>query len=151
MKVFISYTGGDKDGNDDKEHKDWVKALAARLRIDGIETTLDQWELNLGDELPKFMEEGIRDHDRVLVICTPEYKRKADKRLGGAGYETSQITGEILNDFKRGKFVPVLRKGRREDATPSYLFGKYGVDLRDGNPKQYEMEYHKLFNVVHVG
>lgn len=138
MKVFISYTW------ENDEHKDWVEALATRLRIDGIETTLDQWEVSLGDELSKFMEEGVRDHDRVLVICTPEYKRKADRRLGGVGYETRQITAEILNDSKQGKFVPVLRTGSWKNATPSYLSGINGVDLCEGDTERYEQEYRRL-------
>lgn len=138
MKVFISYTW------EDEHHNAWVESLAARLRTDGIETTLDQWDLGLGDEITRFMEAGVRDHDRVLVICTPEYKRKADSRLGGAGYETSQITAEILSQSKRGKVVPVLRKGTRADATPSYLSGINGADLCEGNPGRYEAEYRKL-------
>lgn len=137
-KVFISYTG------ESEEHKAWVEGLASRLRKDGVSATLDLWEIGIGDELPKFMEEGVRDHDRVLVICTPEYKRKADGRYGGVGYETSQITGEVLNDPKRGKFVPVLRKGLWKDAAPSYLLGIKNVDLRDGNDERYEQEYHNL-------
>ena len=135
MKVFMSYTW------EDKEHIDWVEALAARLRRDGIETILDQWEVGLGDELPKFMEEGIRDHDRILVICTPEYKRKADGRIGGAGYETRQITAEVLNNPEHGKFIPVLRKGAWKDSAPTYLLGINYVDLSYEDTEQYERQY----------
>ena len=46
-------------------------------RRDGNDITLDQWDADLGDELSKFMEEGVRDHERVLVICTPEYKHNS--------------------------------------------------------------------------
>lgn len=138
MKVFISYTW------ENKEHVEWVEALATRLRKDGIETILDQWEVNLGDEITKFMEESIREHDRVLAICTPKYKEKADKRLGGTGVETRQITAEILNDPKQGKVVPVLRRGSWKDAAPSYLLGINGVNLCDGDIERYEQEYHRL-------
>lgn len=138
MKVFMSYTW------EDEEHTDWVEALAARLRRDGVETILDQWEVGLGDEISKFMEESIRDPDRILVICTPEYKRKADGRIGGAGYETRQITAEVLNDPKRGKFIPVLRKGTWKDSAPSYLSGINYVDLSNGDTERYEWQYRIL-------
>ena len=75
VKVFISYAW------ESEKHETWVKDLASRLCKDGIETTLDKWELHKGDEITKFMEAGVRDHDRVLIICTPEYKRKADGRM----------------------------------------------------------------------
>ena len=142
MKVFISYTW------ENDKHTTWVIALATRLRKDGIETTLDQWEVDLGDEIPRFMEEGIREHDRVLIICTPEYKRKADERLGGAGYETRQITAEILNGSTRGKFIPVLRNGIWETALPSYLQGIKGVNLCDGNTARYEQQYRILLAIL---
>lgn len=138
MKVFMSYT------QEDNEHANWVEALAARLRRDGIETTLDRWEVGPGDEISKFMEEGVWNHDRILVICTPEYKRKADGRIGGAGYETRQITAEVLNNPKRGKLIPVLRKGAWEDSAPKYLSGINFVNLSSGDTERYEQQYHLL-------
>ena len=138
MKVFISYAW------EDSEHKAWVETLAGRLRGNGIETTLDQWDIDLGDEFSKFMEEGVRDHERVLVICTPEYKRKADKRLGGVGYETRQITAEVLNGSTKRKIIPVLRKGTWTEALPSYLQGINGIDLRVGDKARYEQQYRIL-------
>src|SRR5262245_48794393 len=52
--VFISYSW------ESSEHRDWVRDLAARLRADGVETTLDQWHAVPGDQLPQFMEREIR-------------------------------------------------------------------------------------------
>lgn len=138
MKVFISYTW------ENNEHMVWVEALAARLRRDGIETTLDQWDVHLGDELPSFMEKGIREHDRVLMICTPTYKWKADNRLGGAGYETSQMAAELLNDPKLSKFIPVLRVGSMNDTIPSFLGKRLGVDLSEDGTARYEQQYRAL-------
>lgn len=133
MKVFISYTW------ESGAHGEWVERLASRLRSDGIETTLDKWELKPGDDFLKFMEEGIRDHDHVLVICTPEYKRKADERRGGAGYETRQISAEIFYGLKPGKFIPVLRSGERENAVPSCLQGILDINMTDDSklPERY--------------
>jgi hypothetical protein len=49
-KVFISYS------HDSQEHKKWVLDLATRLRNNGVDAIIDQWELRAGDDLPHFME-----------------------------------------------------------------------------------------------
>jgi hypothetical protein len=78
---FLSYSW------DDDEHKAWAKALAERLRGDGIDAMLDQWAAIPGDQLPAFMEQALGSHDYVLIICTPRYKERSERRSGGVGYE----------------------------------------------------------------
>jgi hypothetical protein len=121
--VFISYSW------DDERHKQWVRDLAARMRSDGIDVKLDQWETVPGDQLPKFMEHSIRENDFVLVICTPNYKRKSDNREGGVGYEGDIMTAEVHTTGNHKKFIPVMRRGPWIDASPSWLMGKYYIDL----------------------
>ena len=69
-KVFISYS------HDSPEHRRWVSELGAKLRHSGVDAILDQWDLGPGDDVTQFMERGILDSDRVLVICTDQYVRK---------------------------------------------------------------------------
>lgn len=125
--AFVSYSW------DDEPHKRWVRGLAERLRHDGIEVVLDQWELQPGDQLPAFMEAAVRDNDYVLVVCTPHYKERSDRRTGGVGYEGDIMTGELLSLRNQRKFIPLLRLGEAAAAVPSWLAGKYYVDLR-GEP-----------------
>jgi len=122
--AFISYS------RESDEHKAWVVELGTRLRTDGIDLTLDEWHLRPGDELPRFMEEAIRDADFVLVICTPIYRAKSDTRAGGVGYEGSVITAEITTGAPRRKFVPILRSGEWREAAPSWLKGGVYIDFR---------------------
>ncbi len=75
-KVFISYSW------EDDAHKDWVKQFANRLLSDGVNAIIDQYDLELGDRLPQFMEQSIANSDYVLIICTPTYKSKSDERKG---------------------------------------------------------------------
>ena len=79
--IFISYS------QEDEDHKKWVKQLADRLLSDGIEVTVDQYDLKLGDRLPQFMEQSISTNDFVLIICTPTYRKKSNERNGGVGYD----------------------------------------------------------------
>lgn len=63
--AFVSYSW------DDDAQRIWVAGLAARLRSNGVDVTLDQWNAVPGDQLPAFMERSIRESRFVLVICTP--------------------------------------------------------------------------------
>lgn len=121
--IFISYSW------EDDTHIDWVKTLATKLRKDGIDAKIDQWELSLGDQLTEFMERSIRENDYVLVICTPTYKIKSDKRQGGVGYEGDIITAELFGKQSNRKFIPVLKSGNWESSAPTWLGSKLYIDL----------------------
>jgi hypothetical protein len=140
VTAFVSYSW------DDEDHKKWVRELAARLRGDGITVALDQWELVPGDQLPAFMERSIRNSSYVLVVCTPGYKKRSDERKGGVGYEGDIITGELLTQQNHRKFIPILRAGEWEQAAPSWLKGKYHIDLR-GEPYS-EAHYQDLLTTL---
>ena len=66
-RVFISYS------HDDQAHKNWALTLATRLVKNGVDVTLDQWDIGLGGDLPHFMESGLTAADRVVAVCTPAY------------------------------------------------------------------------------
>jgi len=57
------------------------------------------------------METAIRDNDYVLVICTPHYADRSNRRVGGAGYEGDIMTAEVFTERNHRKFIPVLRSG----------------------------------------
>jgi hypothetical protein len=138
--AFISYSW------DDAAHREWVAALSNRLRFDGIDVKLDDWELRPGDQLPAFMESAIRNADFALIVCTPKYKAKSDGRLGGVGYEGNVITAELFVKGNERKFIPLLRVGDWRDAAPSWILGKYYIDLR-GNPYD-EEKYRELLSTL---
>ena len=139
--TFVSYSW------DSDLHKAWVRALAGRLRADGIEADLDQWAAVPGDQLPEFMERAIANHSFVLIVCTPRYKTKSDAREGGVGYEGDIITGELLKSRNHRRFIPVLRSGDWSASAPGWLAGKYYIDLRDS--ERYETQYHDLLATLH--
>jgi len=138
--VFISYSW------DSEEHKMWVKSFAEKLTENGIQMILDQNDLMLGDPLPQFMEQSIAYSDYVLIICTPNYKRKADARKGGIGYEESIITSDIFANQNHRKYITVLAAGTWETSTPIWAGGKYGVNL--SNLKLEGEEFEKLLGAL---
>ncbi len=135
-KVFISYSW------DDDEHKAWVSKLATDLRRDGVETRLDEWHAELGDQFTLFMETEIRENDFVIIVCTPNYRLKSDKRTGGVGYEGDIMTADIAATSNHGKYIPVLARGSWAEAAPFWLSGKKYADLR--TVSAYSTNYSKL-------
>ena len=138
--AFISYAW------ENIEAKEWSKKLATQLRIDGIDAKLDQWEVIPGDQMPHFMEKSVRDNDYVLIICTPKYQSKSENRIGGVGYEGDIMTAEVLQNSNHRKFIPILKSGTKETSIPSWLQGKYYVDL--SNEAHYENNYSDLKTTI---
>lgn len=136
MSAFISYSW------DDDAHRQWVRSLAERLRSDGVDVTLDYWHTIPGDQLPEFMERAIRENDFVIIVCTPRYRMRSDTREGGVGYEGDIMTAEVMTRRNDRKFIPVLRTGTWSQAAPSWLAGKYYIDL-SANPYS-ERQYRDL-------
>lgn len=139
-KAFISYSW------DDDNHKLWVANLATCLRDDGVETILDQWHAVPGDQLTEFMEKEIRKNDYVLIICTPRYRVKSDEREGGVGYEGDIMTAEVYAKKNHRKFIPILAKGTWDESSPSWLKGKYYIDL--STTEAYNHQYSYLLATV---
>ena len=57
--VFLSHSSKDED---------IVRAVAERLRADGLRVWLDDWEIRAGDHIHAKIEEGL-EHSRVLLLC----------------------------------------------------------------------------------
>ena len=140
-KVFISYS------HDSPEHRRWVSELGAKLRHNGVDAILDQWDLGLGDDLTLFMERGIRGSDRVLVICTDSYVSKANAGEGGVGYERLIVTAQLVQDLGTDKFIPIIRQVSGAEKTPTFLGTRVYADFRDES--QFETEFNKLLHELH--
>ncbi len=124
-KVFISYCW------EDDEHKKWVHKLAEDLKSD-FDVKIDV-EQPIGTDLNQFMESMINSCDKVLIIVTPEYKDRADDRLKGVGYETTLITNKLISNQNEIKFIPIIRKGSKEESYPSYIGNRKGLDMKDNS------------------
>jgi hypothetical protein len=116
--VFISYS------HDSQEHLDRVLAFANRLREDGIDATIDQYEVSPLDGWPVWMERQVRESSFVLVICTETYLKRAERReepgKGHGAIWESDITFQQIYDAgsKNEKFIPVLLEGGKRSDIP---------------------------------
>jgi hypothetical protein len=140
-KVFISYS------HDSPDHKRWVAELATKLMNNGIDVILDQWELGLGDDVPKFMEKSVTEADRVLMICTEKYVHKANEGSGGVGYEAMIVTGELVQNWGTSKFIPVIRQGSAKPLVPTSVSTRLYVNLSHG--QNYQEHFEQLVRDLH--
>lgn len=140
--VFISYSW------DNEEHKEWVLNLAERLMSDGIDVILDRYYLKPGKNLPHFVETSIAKAKRIIIVFTPNYKLKADKRAGGVGYEYSIMNADLYNNqTSNDKVIPVLRTGSTEDSIPTFMQQFIHIDIR--NNDNFENSYVDLLREIY--
>lgn len=121
-KVFISYS------HDSQAHKQWTMNFAIRLRNSGVDAILDQWELQPGDDIPHFMERNLASADRVLMICTEPYVKKANSGAGGVGYEKMIVTADLMKSIASNKVIPIIRQDGGF-IVPTFLTSKYFIDF----------------------
>src|SRR5262245_52569096 len=107
-KVFISYS------HDSHDHLDRVLGLADRLREEGIDCNLDQYERAQAEAWQRWMDMRFRQADFILVVCTGTYCGRFDGREEqGKGlrvkWEGAIITSELYRDETINKqFIPVI-------------------------------------------
>ncbi|WP_255288664.1 SEFIR domain-containing protein [Bacillus cereus] len=144
-KVFISYT------HDSKEHADNILEFSNRLRTEGIDTVLDQYETSPSEGWPRWMDRQVRKADFVIMVCTPTYFKRVmgeeekGKGLGGI-WEGNLIYQHLYNDGGiNTKFIPVLFNDGSYQDIPTPLQGAthYYVD----NQEEFDKLYWRLRNV----
>lgn len=145
-KVFISYSWSSE------EIKQKVLDLAKSLVDDGVEVVLDRWDLNVGQDKFKFMEQMVTDDtvNRVLIISDSVYAEKADSRQGGVGTETQIITPEIYQYAGQNRFIPIVFE--RDSTTgeaclPTYAKARMYIDLSD--VATFQEEYIRLVREIY--
>jgi tetratricopeptide (TPR) repeat protein len=135
-RVFISYS------HDSQDHEARVLALADRLRADGVEASIDQYEQFPPRGWRVWMRQEIAAARFVLSICTPNYKRRAEgeaeEGTGRGATREGRIIDQALYDTsgRNEKFVPVLLDGGAEGDIPDFL--------RDYRHFALDVEYEEL-------
>lgn len=143
-KTFISYS------HDSQKHQDRVRALADRLRVDGIDVQIDQYAPAPSEGWPMWMDKQIRTATFVLLVCTDIYLRRVERREEpgkgrGVLWEADLIYNSLYPaDLNVQKFIPILFADAEPSSIPLRLrcLTHYRVDTEDG----YENLYRHLTN-----
>lgn len=93
-KVFVSHASEDKDR--------FVVDFARRLRENGVDAWLDQWEMKPGDSLvDKIFEEGLKEARAVIVVLSKVSVQKPWVR--------EELNTSVVNRISRGtRLIPVV-------------------------------------------
>jgi len=143
-KVFISYS------YDNETHENWVEKLTNELREKaGINAVIDKFVLNRTSDLDEIMVKGFKDSDKVLIVTTKEYAKKADDGKGGVGFETKLATIIDRSEFKNKLiFIKRDKNASFKEVMPFQFSDHFAIDM--SNDKDYDLKfkelYHKIWN-----
>ena len=122
VRVFISYA------HDDTEHQERVRDFWLFLRANGIDARLDLPAAERRQDWAQWMTREIREADRIVVIASPEYRRRADGDARpdegrGVQWEAQQIRNRIYADQDAGLqlVLPVVLPGGLAGDLPLWL------------------------------
>jgi hypothetical protein len=146
LRVFISYSHNTAIPN----YKDRILALSDRLRSDGIDCSIDQYESAPPKGWPRWMLDRIEWADFVLVACSEEYNRRfrGNEAYGkgkGATWEGGVIVQELYDaQGLNTKFIPIILSPEDSEFIPSPLGGATYYRLQ--NDDGYDLLYRRLTN-----
>ena len=139
-QAFMSYS------HDSEEHRAWVLRLSDRLVKNGVDAILDRWGTRYGDDLARFMEQGVTRAPWFISVCTPRYVEKADGGEGGAGYEKTILTASLMKSTDSKRVIPVWRENP-EHLLPIFVGARLVADFNDD--LAFEDSYAKLLRTLH--
>lgn len=122
--VFISYFRSEVN-------KEKLDQLIELLEESDIRVIIDERNLEIGGDLPLFMEKNLVESDFIIVILTSGYKKRADDREGGVGYEAAIMAASLSKRETIKKFLPVTFETYRDEIVPVFLASKLASDLSD--------------------
>lgn len=135
IRVFISHTSSTM------ADVEWVEELALFLIEHGIQARLDRFHLRRGMDLPQWMCNELVLAQKVIVVCDETYKLKAEGRLGGVGWETMIIQGDVATlPPDSTKYQVIVRSEDFSAGLPVYLKTKYAFHARPSDKTNFFRE-----------
>jgi hypothetical protein len=124
LRVFISHTSNTADAIA------WVEKFATTLTERGVQARLDRFHLRKGMDLAQWMCNELTLAQKVIVVCDEKYKEKADGRVGGVGWETMIIQGDLSRlPADSTKYQVIVRSAELDSGLPLYLRTRYAFHV----------------------
>ena len=139
-KIFVTYAWEGDDFNS------LIVSFVNFLREKGFDTSMDRKrsQEETAINFNQMMIEGINNNDKVIVVLTKEYKKRAENFIGGVGMEFKIILEDLKK--KKNKYIFVsFGKAKRENVTP---IGIAGTDILDLKEDQDKHDFNNLFSKI---
>jgi hypothetical protein len=139
-KVFVSYAWEDEKFNSK------IISFVEFLRTKGFDASMDkkrnQEEVSIN--FNQMMIDGIQNSDKVIVVLSKTYKKKADKFEGGVWTEFKIILEDMKKNSNKYIFV-YFGDLPRENVTPTAILG---TDILNLKKDQDEHKFNTLFSKI---
>ena len=146
--------------HEDESHAQWVRRLAQNLRRHGIDAVLDQFGSRPGESRYRWEAATVASAAKIVLVGTISYRLKwngkgSGKPLGDMQFEVEQVLNRLASHYKNvqvhdandpdrppSPVLPILRRGKREDAFPDDVMGLGSIDFVDD--AKYSESFRKL-------
>lgn len=125
--------------------------LSNRLRREGIDCNIDQYETSPPEGWFCWMSNQIEEADFVLIVCTENYEKrfKGKDEVGkgmGAKWEGAIITQELYYSGANNKCIPIVFSPQDSEYIPSILKSAtyYVLNMEEINDEIYDELYARL-------
>jgi hypothetical protein len=121
--AFISYSW------DNEEHEQKVLEFTEHLRKNGYDAKIDKMisQQETATSFVKMMHVAMLNHQKIIVVLSEGYKKKAETFTGGVGEEYQLLLSDISKNPK--KYILVSFNGRSDEIIPFGLQGRDIIDL----------------------
>lgn len=128
-KVFVSHASEDKDR--------FVNKFAIKLRENGVDAWLDQWEMLPGDSLvDKIFEEGLKEAEAIIIVLSNFSVSKPWVR--------EELNASIVSKLSKGtKIIPVVLD---DCNVPESLTSTLWESI--GNLEDYETSFKRVLSSI---
>ncbi|MEN2416163.1 AbiTii domain-containing protein [Flavobacterium mesophilum] len=142
IKVFVTYAWEDNNYNDK------IISFVDFLRKKGFDATMDRaaTQNETATNLNKMMVTGINQADKVIVVLSAKYKKKADVFEGGVGTEFQIILEELKTKINKFIFVS-FGDEEFEKIVPTGIIGREILDLKkDQDDNDFNLLFSKILS-----
>lgn len=132
ISIFISYACNDND------HKSRVESFVNMLRDMGFDAHMDSSLKEDYPDIDEMMTVGL-SMDKVIIILSEEYKKRADNQVGGVWKEFKMIADDLEQNSKKYIFVSfdAYSLELKNKISPKRIGNRWIVDLSKDKLKDY--------------
>ena len=100
----------------------WVTSIVERLKLEGIDVEYNLDVANTSELHFNHRVYAIRRNEYVIVMCTPEYKRRFESVRSEPGFDACAFHAIKQKDYVMPNILPVVIDGHKKSSVPQSLY-----------------------------